>query len=94
MFVVSLPQAGHVLSDAMVLPSDIWTHMVQWLPGAPLITWPSPSSLPDTRENNINDAVMKLLVSTQKEKNSEELLWKCNGLFSGFRKQWGVASEV
>ena len=39
--VVSLPHAGHVLSDGMVLPSEIWTHMVQWLPPTP----------PDTPEN-------------------------------------------
>ena len=32
MFVVSLPQAGHVLSEGMVLPSEIWTHMVQCEP--------------------------------------------------------------
>ena len=32
MFVVSLPQAGQVLSEGMVLPSEIWTHMVQCEP--------------------------------------------------------------
>ena len=32
MFVVSLPRAGHVLSEGMVLPSEIWTHMVQCEP--------------------------------------------------------------
>ena len=32
MLVVSLPQAGQVLSEGMVLPSEIWTHMVQWDP--------------------------------------------------------------
>ena len=39
MFVVSLPQAGHVLSEGMVLPSEIWTHMVQCEPlGAEMVS--------------------------------------------------------
>ena len=32
MLVVSFPHAGQVLSEGMVLPSEIWTHMVQCEP--------------------------------------------------------------